>query len=93
MSSVKDVLKSGKALINFRADWCNPCKEMDNIIQEMYDDGMNVCVINIDDEPEHATFYNVKGIPSFIVVEDGIVLDQTMGLKSKEELVKLFNYV
>lgn len=80
-------------LVDFWASWCGPCKMMGPVVDQIADDmGENarVCKINIDEQPELASKYNVMSIPTFILFKEGKEVGRTIGAMPKEELAKLF---
>lgn len=61
-------------IIDFYADWCQPCKQISPIlssINEEYEGLIKVYKVNIDDEPELATACSVKSIPALIFIPMG----------------------
>lgn len=74
-------------LLHFTADWCQPCKMMKPIVQEVLDevDNIQYTAINIDENPETAKDYGVMGIPTFILLSDGDeFVAQTSGAMTKQ---------
>lgn len=89
----KEVLESRMpVLLDFWASWCGPCKMMSPVIDDIAE-SMNTSIkvgkVNIDECPELAEKYNVMSIPTFIVLKDGIETGRTVGVQSREEIVKL----
>ena len=77
-------------LVDFWAPWCNPCKMLGPVIDEIADevDGKAlVCKVNIDEEQNLAQEYRVMSIPSLLYFKDGKVVDQMVGVRPKEELL------
>ena len=80
-------------LVDFWASWCGPCKMMGPVVDQIAEDmgdSARVCKINIDEQPELASQYNVMSIPTFILFKDGKEVNRTIGAMPKEELARLF---
>jgi thioredoxin 1 len=81
--------EAGTVLVDFWAPWCGPCKMIAPILDELsaeLGDTAKIVKINVDDNPESAAKYNVMSIPTLLVFKDGQVVDQLVGLQSKEKL-------
>ena len=79
-------------LIDFWATWCGPCKMMGPVVEEIAEsigENAKICKVNIDEYPELATKYNVMSIPTFIAIKNGSETGRTVGVQSKDELLKL----
>lgn len=89
------VLKAGKpALIDFWAEWCQPCKMLAPTVEELageYEDKILVGKLNVDDNPVTATKYGIRGIPTLLLFKDGQVVQQVVGVKSKAEIKKMID--
>lgn len=87
-----EVLKSDKkVLLDFYADWCGPCRMVSPIVDEIANEHpeYKVVKINVDQEPELASSFQVMSIPSLFVVENGKVVNQAMGAKPKDEILNM----
>ena len=69
----KEIKSSGKnSLIQFSATWCNPCQMLKKIISELSDemsDKLNFFYIDIDSELNTATRFNIRGVPTLILMD------------------------
>lgn len=89
-----EVLNSDKpVLIDFYADWCEPCKIMSPIVEMIAEENENIKVvkINVDNETDIASKYNAYSIPTFVVIKDGKETNRTVGITKKADLLKLIN--
>ena len=89
------IIKCDKpALVDFWAEWCQPCKMLAPTIEEIageYDGRIVVSKLNVDDNPATATKFGIRGIPTLLLFKDGQVVQQMVGVKSKAEIKKIID--
>ena len=87
------VLKSDKpVMLDFWAEWCQPCKMLTPTVEELageFEGKVLVGKLNVDDNPNTATNYGIRGIPTLLFIKDGKVVQQLVGVKSKAEIKKV----
>ena len=88
----KEVLQSEKTvLLDFFATWCGPCKMLAPILDEIAEEreDIKVCKVDVDQEPELAAQYQVVSIPTLFVIENGEVVNQSLGAKPKAKILEM----
>ena len=88
----KEVIESDKpVLLDFWADWCGPCRMLGPIVDELAEENPHIKVgkVNVDEEFDLSSQFSVMTIPSLFVFKNGEKVNQTVGVKTKEELLEL----
>ncbi len=91
-NNFNEILNSEKrVLLDFYADWCNPCRMVSPFVEQIADENPQYLVgkINVDDEPELANKFGVSGIPAFVVMENGKIINQSSGARPKNQILAL----
>jgi thioredoxin 1 len=79
-------------ILYFTADWCNPCKKVKPIVEELNrDSSIKFQVIDVDQELEMAKNMNVRSVPTFIVIENGSEVKRAVGAQTREQLQELMS--
>ncbi len=87
-----EVLNSDKVvLLDFFAEWCGPCKMIAPTLEEIADENehIKVCKIDVDNDPDLARQFKVTSIPLLVVMKDGKIVNQSLGAKPKDAILKL----
>ena len=75
----------GIVIVDFWAEWCGPCKVLAPILEEISEEGkVKIYKVNVDENPSLAGQFGIKSIPTMVVFENGIRVDQVVGLRPKE---------
>jgi thioredoxin 1 len=79
-------------LVDIFAPWCNPCKQLSPIIDEVSSETMGkvtVGKLNADENMDFCKEFNVRNIPTILLFKNGEVVERTTGLKSKKEIMEM----
>ncbi len=90
----QEVVNSDKpVLLDFWAAWCGPCRMLSPIIDEIAEEREDIKVgkVNVDEEPELASQFQVMSIPSVFVLKNGKIVAQSLGVKPKAQILALLD--
>ena len=76
-------------VVDFGAEWCGPCKQLDPILEEIASensDKLKIFKLNIDQNPMTPQKFGVRGIPTIMLFKDGQLVDQKVGSLPKSAL-------
>ena len=78
-------------LVDFWAEWCGPCKQIDPVIREIATEqagALTVAKLNVDDHGDIAMRFQVMSIPTMIVFKNGEAVERLVGARGKAALLK-----
>lgn len=81
-------------LVDFFATWCGPCKMMSPILDDVKNrvgEHANIIKIDVDKNPQAASTYQVRGVPTLILFKKGKPLWRKSGVVAANELERLIN--
>ena len=78
-------------LLDFWASWCGPCRMLSPIVDEIAEeaDGFKVGKVNVDEQRELAFQFRVMSIPTLVVIKDGKVVNQSVGVQAKPKILAM----
>ena len=82
-----DLVKEGKVLVDFYADWCGPCQMLAPILEEV--DFIDIIKINIDKHQELAAKFGVMSIPTLVLMNNGEEVKRDLGFKNMDQIKKM----
>jgi thioredoxin 1 len=80
-------------VLYFTADWCNPCQKVKPIVEEMNKDSVTKFqMIDVDSEMELTKKFEIRSVPTFILIKNGTEIKRTTGAQTREQLEAFINY-
>lgn len=84
------------AVIDFYADWCQPCKMIAPVLEELqkeYEGKLNIYKVNTEEERELSDVFGIRSIPSLLFIPRGDQPQMAMGALPKDALINIFRDV
>jgi len=77
-------------MLLFSAAWCNPCKMIKPIVNEIISErSEKITIIDVDEMDKESTeYYGIRSIPAFVVRKDNEIVDKKSGLKTKTAILE-----
>ena len=81
-------------LVDFWAPWCSPCRIVGPIVDQIAAESngrYRVAKVNVDDNPQTASRYQIGSIPTLLIFKNGAVVDRIVGAQPKQAIVDRLN--
>jgi thioredoxin 1 len=95
MESFEGHIKGSKpVVVDFFAEWCQPCKMMTPVLHEVKEkigDRATVLKLDIDKSPFYSEMYNIRAVPTLIIFKEGNILWRKSGVTSAHEILQHLN--
>lgn len=82
-------------LVDFFATWCGPCQMLAPVLKEVKDelgDAVSIIKIDVDKNQQLATQFQVRGVPTLMLFQNGKQLWRQSGVLSKQEIIKIIQH-
>jgi thioredoxin 1 len=80
----------GKEVIYFSAPWCQPCRTLGPIMEELRGQ-IDYQKVNVDQDTELAAKYGIRNIPTLLFLKNGNVVNRLVGMQTKENILRTYN--
>ncbi len=82
-------------IVDFYADWCGPCQIIAPILDEIASENssIKICKINVDEEQILASVFDIEYLPTLLIVKDGQIAQELVGVKTKDELMLIISSI
>ena len=88
------IVKSPVAVVDVWATWCGPCKQLSPILDQVSSElGERVIIGKLDADAnlDFVKELNVRNIPTILYYKNGEIVNRTVGLKTKKEILEIVN--
>ena len=90
----KDFTNEGLVLVDIWATWCNPCRTIAPLVDQVSSDyvgKLSVGKLDADGAKEIITELGVRNIPTLLLYKDGVIVERNTGMVTKEKIEELVN--
>lgn len=83
-TNFNEEIKEKRILVDFYADWCGPCRMMENVLENINE--IDILKVNVDKFPEIAQQYTIMSIPTLLLMENGKIIKSNVGFLNEDEI-------
>ncbi|XP_023947479.2 thioredoxin, mitochondrial [Bicyclus anynana] len=91
---VNKVMNNDKpVIVNFHAEWCEPCKILTPKLKELIEplNNLDLAVVDVEDNAELVHTFEVKAVPAVIAIRNGLIVDKFIGLVDADMINNLID--
>jgi thioredoxin 2 len=84
-------LSSLPVLLDMWAEWCGPCHMLAPVIEQLSEElagRIVVAKLNVDENPRTAARFNVRSIPTLLLLKNGQETNRIVGAQPKSEILR-----
>lgn len=84
-------IQNGVSFIDFRAQWCPPCRMMEPVVEELsqdFDGKVTIAQVDVDQSQDLANLFGIRSIPTMVIFKDGKPVDALVGVHPKQTLIE-----
>ena len=87
------LMNEDAVLVDFFATWCGPCKMLSPLLEEINNEEGNIKIvkINVDNSKFLTSYFNIKSIPTLVLLKDGQFIHRLTGFKPKNIIKDLIS--
>lgn len=92
-NNFEEKIKEGITLVDFYAEWCQPCKVLFPIVDEISVEILdaNVYKMDVEESSKTSQLFSIRSIPTLIVFKDGKLVKKIVGSATKEQINSLID--
>ncbi|XP_041981434.1 thioredoxin, mitochondrial [Aricia agestis] len=91
---VNKVMNNDKpVIVNFHADWCEPCKILTPKLKELVEPltNLDLAIVDVEDNADLVHTFEVKAVPAVLAIKNGLVVDKFIGLVDADMILNLID--